>query len=211
MSSPPAALRQQALRWLAQREHSRQELHGKLQRWLSRQPAAGQPDALDADSLASHISATLDALEASGWLNTERFVESRLRQRQSRFGNRRITAELRQHGLQANPEQQALLASTEAERAFKALSQRFGEQPVASSGRPLEEPELGDDNQPGNLRGLGRTGPVAQALRERLKHQRFLAARGFSSEAIQKALRAHAQAAGSASCSDDAEVPDTAC
>jgi regulatory protein len=211
VSSPPAALRQQALRWLAQREHSRQELQGKLQRWLSRQPLVGQPDALDAESLARHISTTLDTLEAAGWLNTERFVESRLRQRQSRFGNRRITAELRQHGLQANPEQQALLVSTEAERAFKALSQRFGEQPVASSSGPLEVPELDDDNHFGNLRGQGRAGPIAPVLRERLKHQRFLAARGFSSEAIQKALRAHAQAASTASRADDAEVTDTAC
>ncbi len=215
MSSPSAALRQQALRWLAQREHSPLELRSKLQRWLSRQHADATAEVLDADSVNSHIDTTIDALEAAGWLNSERFVESRVRQRQSRFGNRRIQAELRQHGLQANPEQQALLASSEADRALQALTRRFG-------GRAQREDDADTNEFSSHPPGISfrraetdearrRPGIPSPAQRERLKQHRFLVARGFSTEAIQAALSAHAQALGSAACTDDTDLPDTPC
>ncbi len=191
-----AGLEARALRCLAQREHSRQELRTKLLAWAARrprspldrtcaeEPASGDPwdhalapgDPLadgcqeDAarDDLAAAVDTLLDKLVQSGLLSDERFVESRVHVRQPKFGNRRIEAELRQHGVRPSPEQLSQLNASEAERARAALRARFGGARRAPAGAR-------DDD----------------AARQ-ARCQRFLAARGFSPEAIRQALRDHA-------------------
>lgn len=186
-------LKAQALRWLSQREHSRLELQSKLERWAVRRAAQqhagdGEPQpvveaealsASDVGQLAAaspqvpvreRVAALLDVLQAAGWLNPERFVDSRLRQRQPRFGNRRIVAELKQHGHALDAQQKAELAATELARARDVLRRRFGGSDTAA------EPQA--------------DGPAARLaeLRERQRRHRFLSARGFSPEVVARVL-----------------------
>lgn len=146
----PLSLKTRAIGLLAQREHSRAELRRKLlriqQQLLQREQqrarlaAAGQageegrnapPPALDEDPEAGEaaVDALLDTLAAAGYLNEERFVESRLHLRAGRFGVQRIQQELAQHGLRLDAGQQATLRETELERAREVWKRRFGDQP----------------------------------------------------------------------------------
>jgi regulatory protein len=234
-----AALRQRALRWLAQRDHSRHELERKLLEWAREQarrqaaaelrapgpeapprgvahdPAGGA--APDVEGLASRVAAALDAVQRRGWLNTERFIESRIAARQARHGNRRITAELRQHGLTVSAEQATALAATELARAQAVLARRFGPPgaaltPEAGHAPSAEdEPDGWPDRRPrhdgecdepepaaatGGLHAARRraaraANPADEQRRERLRRSRFLAARGFSPAVIAAALKAH--------------------
>ncbi len=133
------SLKARALQWLAQREQSRQELRLKLLR-AARSAADGADgadaaDAADADVVdEATIDALLDTLEAAGHLSQQRFVESRIRSRGSRFGNRRIEAELRQHGLGANVVAIEALSGPEHQRAFTIWSRKFGPAPSADRG-----------------------------------------------------------------------------
>jgi len=113
-SRRPLSLKARALRWLANREHSRLELRTKLLR------AAG-----DAHT-AAEVDALLEQLAAQGHLSEERFVESRLHARSARFGNRRIEQELRRHGVALDADMQAQLRSTELARAHEVWCKRFG-------------------------------------------------------------------------------------
>lgn len=115
MPNPPTrslTLKTRALRWLAQREHSRHELRAKL---LS----VGGAEAEDVDAL-------LDQLVAKGHLSDSRFVESRVHARQARFGNRRIEQELRQHGVLPDTELRQQLRATESVRAHEVWRKKFG-------------------------------------------------------------------------------------
>ncbi|MCU0775146.1 MAG: recombination regulator RecX [Ideonella sp.] len=111
---PPPALRARALAWLARREHSRAELARKLL------PVA------QAEGCEHEVAPLLDWLQAQRYLSDERFVESRVNARASRLGLRRISAELRQHGVDLPPATRDALAATEAERARAVWSRRFG-------------------------------------------------------------------------------------
>ena len=113
-SRQPLSLKARALRWLANREHSKLELRTKLLR------AAG-----DAHT-AAEVDALLEQLAAQGHLSNERFVESRLHARSARFGNRRIEQELRQHGIALGADMQAQLRSSELARAHEVWCKRFG-------------------------------------------------------------------------------------
>lgn len=130
------------MRWLSQREHSRQELRSKLLRSGSDEP------------IASDVEALLDELAAQGHLSDARFVESRVHMRHARFGNRRIELELRQHGLAPDPELQQQLRATELARAHEVWRKKFGQRATDAAGRA--------------------------------RHERFLAARGFSAEVVHK-------------------------
>ncbi len=77
-----------ALRYLAQREHSRLELEQKL----SAHAQSSTPEA---------ISSVLDKLEQNGFLSAERVVEQVIRTRRSRFGSQRIVYELKEKGIDA--------------------------------------------------------------------------------------------------------------
>jgi regulatory protein len=122
-SSTGASLQARALRWLANREHSRHELRAKLLR-----AADGDDDA------AAQVDALLDQLAAHGWLNERRFVESRVNARQARFGNRRIENELRQHGLALDAAAAAQLRASELARAREVWRKKFGQRASDTAG-----------------------------------------------------------------------------
>jgi regulatory protein len=114
MQDQAPSLKARALQWLAARDYSRQELRAKLL------CAAADTE------LPTEIDALLDQLEASGLLNTARFIESRVHARAARFGNRRIEYELRQHGLAPDAATQDQLRSTELARAREVWRKKFG-------------------------------------------------------------------------------------
>jgi regulatory protein len=126
---PPLSLKARAMQWLAQREHSRNELRRKL---LS---AARQRDAADADApdAAPEIDALLDWLAAHRHLSEARFVESRVHARAARFGQRRIAQELKQHGAALDAESAERLRATEFERARAVWARKFAGAPAADA------------------------------------------------------------------------------
>jgi len=175
-------LQARALRWLAQREHSRHELRAKLLRAQQRAADTGahaDADAADAedaadDTAAGHagspagpaedaqpdadaaaVDALLDRLQAEGLLSDERFVQSRLRVRAGGAGLRRIEAELARHALELPAHDRQALQAGELERAIALWQRRFGG--VAA------EPKL------------------------RARQMRFLAGRGFAADVIRRA------------------------
>lgn len=173
---PEPSLRSRALAWLAQREHSRQELRGKLLREAARRArvaasAAALADAAlaappaeadtDTDAVLSvrhaEVDALLDWLAERGYLSDQRFAESRVLVRGRQWGQRRIEHELRQHGLALPADTRAALQGTELERARALWARRFG--------RPPADPA------------------------ERARQMRFLAGRGFAGDTIRRVLR----------------------
>jgi regulatory protein len=132
---PPLSLKARALRWLAQREHSRVELRRKLMR-AARLRDAEPPEAADAGGAGNEVDALLDWLATEGHLSQARFVESRLHARSARFGNRRIVQELAQHGLALDADAAQRLAHGELERARAVWSRKYGGQaPQDAAGR----------------------------------------------------------------------------
>lgn len=149
----PLSLKSRAIGLLAQREHSRAELRRKLLRIEQQRvrlaaartagddadgPNApgsplGEVDGIEAEAGATGaaIDALLDGLAADGYLNENRFVESRLHLRANRFGAQRIQQELAQHGLRLDAEQQAHLRATEMARAREVWLRRFGPEPAS--------------------------------------------------------------------------------
>ncbi len=117
-----------ALRYLAQREHSRAELQRKL--------ARGVQDLSPADAQAQ-IDAALDELAAKGLLSEERTAQSVLRTQGRRFGLRRLRQTLQAKGLAtdlvAHTLQQA--RTTELERAREVWQRRFGQAPADAAER----------------------------------------------------------------------------
>jgi len=84
VAKPVTTLRARALRFLALREHSRQELQRKL-----------APYVVDGDDLE----ALLDDLAARGWLSELRLAESAARVKSRRFGPLKVAQLLRARGL----------------------------------------------------------------------------------------------------------------
>jgi regulatory protein len=144
MRQPVLSLKARALRFLSMREHSRLELKRKLARH------AEEGDDIDA---------LLDFLEKNNWLSQERFAESLIHRKASRYGNSRVMAELQSHGVngEALAELKSGLAESETARAVEVWQRKFG--------------------------------TVAQDAAERSKQMRFLMARGFSSSAVRAALK----------------------
>jgi regulatory protein len=112
-----------ALRYLAQREHSRAELERKLARHVQD---------TDNDSAQAQIATALDELAAHGLISEARVAESVLANQASRYGTRRLKQTLQAKGLAP-----ALVASTlqqvrgtELERARELWRRRFGKAPV---------------------------------------------------------------------------------
>jgi regulatory protein len=122
-------LKVRALRYLAQREHSRSELRARVLRVTERlAPFADAPP--DLEQVHAAVDAVLDELQAQAYLCNERFVESRLRTRQARFGTQRIQAELRTHGVSLSDAQKQDLQRSEFERAWAVWSRKFDEAPT---------------------------------------------------------------------------------
>ena len=122
MPAPPSSLRARALKALARREHSRQELQAKL-----------QPFADDGDELEP----LLDDLEQRGWLSEARFVEQLTTVRRRRFGAARILHELREKGVSdaALAAAQSRLRDSEVEAAHAVWKKKFGSLPTTLAER----------------------------------------------------------------------------
>ena len=161
------SLKAKALGWLAQRDHSRQELEAKLQRWVDSlwrvREMAPAGSAAEAGGVnlpeARQIPGVLDELQAGGHLSDSRFVESRVNARQARFGNIRIEQELRQKGVVAPEELRQDLKATEVDRARALWQRKYGAVAPASD-----------------------TAALARQMR-------FLAARGFTADTIRRVVR----------------------
>lgn len=116
------SLQARALRLLARREHSRQELARKLAAY------AEEPDELER---------VLDQLEARGWLSEQRVVEQILHARRSRFGARRIARELSEKGIGEEAVAAALqtLKQDEVDSARAVWRRKFAHPPRNSAER----------------------------------------------------------------------------
>ena len=160
----PVSLKVRALQWLAQREHSRTELRGKLLRLAQRSEVASGGVAPVDDSAAlaevsdpaTEVEAVLVWLELHGHLSEARFTESRVHARQARFGNRRIQQELQQHGVSLDAQTRQTLARTELARAGAVWQRKYGTPAADAAGR--------------------------------LRQMRFLAGRGFSMDVIRRVV-----------------------
>jgi regulatory protein len=139
------SLKGRALKLLAAREHSRKELERKL---AQHETAPGQ------------LGQALDELQARGFIDEQRVVDSLVHRRAGRLGAGRIKQELQAKGLDAERVALAVasLKATEIERAREVWRKKFD-------------------------------GPPQDAA-QRAKQARFLAARGFSGEVIQRVLKA---------------------
>lgn len=137
------SLKGRALKLLAAREHSRQELERKLA------PHETEP---------GQLRTALDELQARGFIDEQRVIDSLLHRRASRLGAGRIQQELRTKGLDAERVALAVasLKATEVERAREVWRKKFGVPPADAA--------------------------------QRAKQARFLAARGFGGEVIQRVL-----------------------
>ena len=143
MVTTPLSLKGRALRLLSAREHSRAELERKLV------PFEEQPGALAKE---------LDDLQAKGFINERRVVESVLNRRSAKLGTARIRQELQGKGLASEAVLEAVeqLRATEEERAREVWRKKFGEPPANAA--------------------------------ERGKQMRFLASRGFGGDAIRRVV-----------------------
>lgn len=166
----PLSLKAQALRWLAQREHTRLELRRKLMAAASRRDRLAAAGAVasgaEADGAPDHdlpdptaeVEAVLDWLVERRHLSEARFVESRVHAREQRFGQRRIVQELGRLGVSLDTASAERLRASELDRARAVWARKFGTEPA------------GD--------------PAARA-----RQMRFLAGRGFSTDVIRRVVR----------------------
>lgn len=151
--NPPLSLKGRALAMLAQREHSAPELRRKLLRHLqaeARVKAAAAPtgepsdsgvgadDEVQGDDAAARVDAVIAWLHAHDYLSEERFVESRVHARASRYGNLRIRQELAQHGLALSGDAAQALKDNELERATQVWRRKFG-QPAADAAERVRQ------------------------------------------------------------------------
>ena len=104
------------------------------------------------------LARALDELEAKGFINEQRVLESVVHRRASRLGASRVKQELQAKGLDpaAVADAVAALRGTELERAREVWRKKFGEPAADPAGRA--------------------------------KQMRFLASRGFGAEAIRRAV-----------------------
>jgi regulatory protein len=137
------SLKGRALRLLAGREHSRRELERKL---AAHEAEPGQ------------LKATLDELQARGFIDEQRVLDSLVYRRAPRLGAARIRQELQAKGLDAELVSQTVagLRATEVQRARDVWQRKFDAPPADAA--------------------------------ERGKQTRFLAARGFDGEVIRRVL-----------------------
>ncbi len=142
----PRTLMSRAVGLLARREHSRVELARKLNRHLG------------PDETAADIDRVLDRLQEQDLLSDQRFAASLVRQRSTRYGDLRLTRDLRERGVPEADAEAAMTVvhGTEAHRALETWARRFDALPTTREER-------------------GRQG-------------RFLQARGFSMDTIVQVL-----------------------
>lgn len=139
MSFAQPSLKGRALRLLSGREYSRAELERKLK------PFEEEPGSL---------AQALDELQAKGFINEQRVIESVVHRRAAKLGTARIKQELQSKGLAPEAVSAALagLQASELARALAVWRKKFNQAP--------------------------------QNPKETAQQMRFLATRGFGSEAI---------------------------
>ncbi|MDM7949052.1 recombination regulator RecX [Hydrogenophaga sp.] len=144
MAFDQPSLKGRALRLLGQREHSRAELERKLRQH---------------ETEPGELARALDDLQAKGFINEQRVLESVVFRRAPRLGAMRVRQELQAKGLapEAIAHAVAELQGSEVERAREVWRKKFQ--------APAED---------------------AQG---RAKQMRFLAARGFGAEAIRRVVK----------------------
>ncbi|MBT9507458.1 recombination regulator RecX [Rhodoferax sp.] len=143
MSFAKPSLKGRALRLLTVREHSRAELERKLKSF-EEEPGT--------------LARALDELQAKGFIDEQRVIESVLHRRAAKLGTVRIKQELQDKGLDPQAVSAALasLQVTERERAAEVWRKKFGNAPADAA--------------------------------ERVKQMRFLASRGFGAEVIRRVV-----------------------
>lgn len=108
-----------AMRYLARREYSRQELAQKL--------------SISANlSNSETLTTLLDELERKGFLSAQRVVEQTAHLRRARYGSQRIIHELKHKGIDAHliDEIVPTLQATENETANAVWQKKFGQLPA---------------------------------------------------------------------------------
>lgn len=143
MAFSQPSLKGRALKLLAMREHSRKELERKL---AQHETEPGQ------------LQAALDDLQAKGFIDEQRVVDSLVHRRAPRLGAGRVKQELQAKGLDAERVAIAVagLRATELERAREVWRRKFGVPPADAA--------------------------------QRAKQARFLMARGFSADSVRRVL-----------------------
>ncbi|ERK12481.1 Regulatory protein RecX [Pantoea sp. AS-PWVM4] len=165
MSSSPtpaptfSRLLDRAMRILSQRDHSREELKGKLQlsnqrsAWMKQEAVEPIPDEL--------LDQVVDWCQQNGWLNDQRFTERFILSRSRKgYGPQRIRMELQQKGIARDEIDQALF-DTEVNWVACAAN--------------LATRKFGD--------------PLPKDWAGKSKVQRFLMTKGFLMEDIQAIFR----------------------
>ena len=143
MAFDKISLKGRALRLLSGREHSRTELERKLR---AHETEPGE------------LARALDELEAKGFINEQRVLESVVHRRAAKMGAARVRQELQAKGLSPDAVAQAVadLQGSEVERAREVWRKKFGEPPADAA--------------------------------ERGKQMRFLASRGFGGDTIRRVV-----------------------
>jgi regulatory protein len=146
---------------MATRDNAGLSLKGRALAALSRREYSRQELARKLSEHAEsleQLEALLDTLEREKWLSNERFAESLVRRKAVRYGTLRVKQELAAHGL--DPE---LVSSHVAELRGTELERALGAWQRKFQSLPGSQ-------------------------EERAKQGRFLAARGFSADVIQRVL-----------------------
>jgi regulatory protein len=175
----PLSLKARALSLLTQREHSEAELRRKLmphakalkhvplpttqQRADEPVPDAGVLEAADDVDPSARIDEVIEWLRAHRYLDDQRFVESRLHARASRYGNLRIRQELAQHGLDRPEAASQALQASEFDRAREVWQRRFGTAPTNAADHARQARFLAQ---------RGFSAEVVSKLLRRSRHQR---------------------------------------
>lgn len=143
MSFAQPSLKGRALRLLSMREHSRVELERKLARF---------------EEEDGTLAKALDELQAKGFINEARVIESVLHRRAGKLGAARIKQELQSKGLDPQAVRDAVtgLQETERERAQEVWCRKFGAAPADA--------------------------------KEAVRQMRFLATRGFTTDVIRRVV-----------------------
>lgn len=143
MSFAQPSLKGRALRLLSTREHSRAELERKLASFEEEEGS---------------LTKALDELQAKGFINEARVIESVLHRRAAKMGSARIRQELQGKGLDPEAVGAALarLQDTERERAQEVWRKKFGLPPADA--------------------------------KETARQMRFLASRGFGGDVIRRVV-----------------------
>ena len=117
------------------------------------------------EEVPGQLAAVLDELEAKDFISQARVVDSVINRRQAKLGASRIKSELQRKGIDAEAVTEAMdgLKATELERAREVWRKKFNNKIDAAS--------------------IDKLSPTDKA-----KQMRFLAARGFGSDAIRRVV-----------------------